>query len=150
MNSQMDAQMDLLCFNLMDFDMKNPIFPFNAAAFILEMSSIATSTDQIPIFDDQYSKRLGTPSHFQNVAFCSDFMRVMNQRLLTTDVKQAVVNFLQISFIPDPTIDLLCSEAFQASPQKTTKALPSTKRSPPKFSNQPQGKSSKNCNEPIR
>ena len=104
----MDAQKDLLCFNLLDFDMKNPVFPLNAAAFIVQMSAIPTPTDQVPAFNDHYTQRIGTPTPFQSITFYSDFTRVVTQRKLDYSVKQSIVDFFGISFIPDLTIDLMC------------------------------------------
>ena len=80
MNTQMDAQMDSLCFDLLDFDMKNPVFPLNAAAFIVQMSAIPTPTDQVPAFNVHYTQRIGTPTPFQSITFYSDFTRVVTQR----------------------------------------------------------------------
>ena len=131
MNSEMDAQMDLLCFDLMDFDMKHPVFPFNAAAFIVEMTAISSPPDHVPVLKNHYAQRIGETNSFQAVTFYSDFTRVMNQREITSDIKQSVVNFFEISFVPDPTIDLLCAEAFQRpSPSITSQPLPSKRAQP--------------------
>ena len=145
MNTQMDAQMDSLCFDLLDFDMKNPVFPLNAAA-------IPTPTDQVPAFNDHYTQCIGTPTPFQSITFYSDFTRVVTQRELDYSVKQSIVDFFGISFIPDPTIDLMCAEAFQqfslpanrAQPQCTTKQGLHSKRSP-----QHKAKRAKNYNDAI-
>ena len=164
MNSEMDAQMDLLCFDLMDFDMKHPVFPFNAAAFIVEMTAISSPPDHVPVLKNHYAQRIGETNSFQAVTFYSDFTRVMNQREITSDMKQSVVNFFEISFVPDSTIDLLCAEAFQrpspsitsqplpskrAQPQCTTKQSLHSKKSPQKLSPQRKAKRSKNYDEPI-
>ena len=144
MNLQMDAQRDLLCFDLFDFDMRHTIFPFNAAVFITEMAAIATPTDHIPVFNGHYTQRVGTPNSFEAVTFYSDFTRLMNERELSTNVKQAILDFFHISFVPDPTIDLLCAEAFQPAAQITP-----AKRAPQKLSSQPKPKRSKSYNNPI-
>ena len=77
-HTQMDAQMDLLCFDLLDFDMKNQVFPLNAAAFIVQMSAIPTPTDQAPVLNDHYAQRIGTPTTFQSITFYSDVTRVVS------------------------------------------------------------------------
>ena len=81
------------------------------------MAYIPTLTDQVPVFNDYYVQCIGTPNSFEAVSFYSDFMRLMNQRELTIDVKQSIIDFFQILFIPDPKIDVLCAEAFQPTPQ---------------------------------
>ena len=77
MNTQ-DAQRDLMCFDLMDFDMKHPVFPHNAAAFIVQVSSISTPQDCIPSFSDMYRAKVGELSDFDKIAFYGDFARLMN------------------------------------------------------------------------
>ena len=39
-NTQMDAQLDLLCFDLMDFTCEHPVFPKNAAYVFMQMCQI--------------------------------------------------------------------------------------------------------------
>ena len=76
----MQSTMDVLCFDLMDFDAKHPIFPPNACKFIIEAASIPTPTDSIPTFDAMYATRVGRPNDFESVLFYSDFTRLMNSR----------------------------------------------------------------------
>ena len=58
-------------FNLDDFDIKHRIFP-NACRVVVQMSSIATPTDQVPVFD-AYGDRVGVLNDFEAVAFYSNF-----------------------------------------------------------------------------
>ena len=152
MNSQ-DAQRDLMCFDLMDFDMKHPVFPQNAAAFIVQASSISTPQDCAPSFSDMYRAKVGELSDFDKIAFYSDFSRLMNARFIDTDIQGVILNFFEITFIPDPAIDLLCAEAFKPSPpakRAKTGQSPNTKL-PPKYvgKQQPKAKRGKNYNHPI-
>ena len=154
MDAQMDAQKDLLCFDLMDFDMKTPVFPDKAATFIITMTGIPTPTDQIPMFNGHYAQRIGTPNSFEAVTFYSDFLRVVNQRELTPAIKQIVIDFFDISFTYDPTIDMLCSEVFQPVTQSgqrsQQKQPPKRKQSPQRKCSPPQkNKRTKNYNDPI-
>ena len=154
----MDAQRDLLCFDLFDFDMKHPVFPKNAAYFIVQMSGVVLRQDYIPSFSDLYLQRMGTPSDFDSVNFYSDFTRIVSGMLLTTDIQDAILKFFEISFIPDPAIDLLCAEAFQptaaiqTSPAlkkvKPTKTADS-KLSPARANRSKKNKREKNYNSPL-
>ena len=69
MDTQMDAQLDLLCFDLFDFDMKHPVFPGNALMFMIQMTCINIPQDHIPVFSDLYNSKVGTPSDFESVDF---------------------------------------------------------------------------------
>ena len=111
----MDAQKDLLCFDLMDFDMKNPVFPDKAATFIVTTTGIPTPTDQIPMFNGHYAQRIGTPNSFEAVTFYSDFLRVVNQRELTPAIKQIVIDFFDISFTYDPRLICYVQKLFNQS-----------------------------------
>ena len=155
----MDAQLDLLCFDLFDFDMKHPVFPGNALMFMIQMTCINIPQDHIPVFSDLYNSKVGTPSDFKSVDFYSDFSRLMGSRIWTTDLQEALIKFFEVSFIPDPTIDLLCAEAFRPSPtiqvtpaSKKNKArkTPDSKPSPPaRASASRKNKREKNYNSPL-
>ena len=88
MNSQMDAQLDLLCFDLMHFDCTHPVFPKNAAYFMIHMSEIDIPQDHIPQFGDIYKSRVSEMNDFQTVEFYADFTRLISSRPITTDVKE--------------------------------------------------------------
>ena len=154
----MDAQRDLICFDLLDFDMKHPVFPKNAAYFIVQMSGLVLRQDYIPSFSDNYLQRMGTPSDFDSVNFYSDFTQIVSGRLLTKDIQDAILKFFEISFIPDPAIDLLCAEAFQPTvaiqPSPALKKVKPTKTADSKLSparaNRPKkNKREKNYNSPL-
>ena len=93
---------------------------------------------------------MGAPSDFESVSFNSDFTQIVNGRLLTTDLQEAILKFFEISFIPDPTIHLLCSEAFHSNsisnqpPSQSVKRHLHTKASP-----QPKAKRAKNYSHPL-
>ena len=134
----MDAQRDLICFDLLDFDMKHPVFPKNAAYFIVQMSGLVLRQDYIPSFSDNYLQRMGTPSEFDSINFYSDFTRIVGGVILTTDIQNAILKFFEISFIPHPAIDLLCAEAFQPTvaiqPSPALKKVKPTKTADSKLS----------------
>ena len=110
--TSMQPAMDFLSFDLIDFDVKHRVFPQNACAFIVNMASILTPKDTIPIFDALYEDDLGTPNDFEAVAFYRDFTRVMNSHLMTPSMQQQVLGYFQITFVTDLAIDLLCAEVF--------------------------------------
>ena len=146
----MDAQRDLICFDLLDFDMKHPVFPKNAAYFIVQMSGLVLRQDYIPSFSDNYLQRMGTPSDFDSVNFYSDFTQIVSGRILTKDIQDAILKFFEISFVPDPAIDLLCAEAFQLNPIANQPPSQSVKRHlHTKASAQPKSKRAKNYNHPL-
>ena len=97
------------------------MFPKNAAYFFMNMSNIDTPQGHIPIFGNVYLKKLCTPSDFESVTFYSDFTRLINACPLTADIQEGILKFFEISFIPDPAVDLLCFEAFQVTTSHATK-----------------------------
>ena len=139
----MDALLDFFCFDLMDFDCKHPVFPKNAVYFFMQRADISIPQDHIPSFSDAYLQRLGVPSDFESVNFYRDFTRLINSRTITADVREGIIKFFEISFLPDPAIDILCFEAFRPSttfkrtqpdqaPSCTVKAFSPMKANSPK------------------
>ena len=82
---------------------------------MIQMTAINVPQDYVPVFNDTYNEKIGTPTDFESVAFYSDFTCIIESRLITTDLQEAFLKFFEVSFIPDPVIDLLCGEAFQSS-----------------------------------
>ena len=72
-------------------------------------------TDTIPAFDVLYCDRLGHVNDFEAVTFYSDFTWLTNSRLMTPFMQQQLIGYFQSSFVTDidPSIDLMCAEAFQ-------------------------------------
>ena len=50
MDTQVDAQRNLLCFDLLDFECKHLVFPRNAAYFMMHMAGTYIPQDHIPSF----------------------------------------------------------------------------------------------------
>ena len=114
------------------------------------MSGVVLPQDHIPSFSDLYLKKIGAPSDFESLSFYSDFILIVNGRLLTTVLQEAILKFFEISFIPDPTMDLLCSEAFQSNPISNQSPSQSVKRQlHTKASPQTKPKRAKNYNHPL-
>ena len=111
--------MDKLSFDLINFDLAHQVFPENSCSFIVHMSGVTVPTDTIPSFDTLYGNRVGTTNDFEAVCFYNDFTRLVNSYVLTPSMQQHIMGYFQIAFIPDPSIDLMCAEAFQQQLKKT-------------------------------
>ena len=114
----------------------------------MTMANINIPQDRIPIFGDVYLQKLGTPSDFESVNFYSDFTRLINAHSLTTDMQEGIMKFFEISFIPDPALDLLCSEAFKPTTPSKRNAS-SAKASPANANSAKKAKRDKNYNAPL-
>ena len=67
---------------------------------------------------------------FDSVTFYAEFTCLTNARPITTDVKEGVIHFFDISFIPDPAIDVVCFKAFPIMSESRAPSTPQ-KQSPP-------------------
>ena len=96
-----------------------------------QMTEINTPHYHTPRFNDLYPSRVVELNDFDSVTLYAEFTCLINARPITTDVKEGVINFFDISFIPDPAIDLMCFKAFL--PIVSESRTPSTpqKQSPP-------------------
>ena len=72
----------------------------------------------------------------------SDFTRFMNNRLMTPSMQQQLMGYFQISFVTDPSIDLICAEAFQPTRGGKNSKTPHSSPTKPK-------KRAKNYNTPV-
>ena len=133
---------DKLSFDLINFDLAHSVFPTNACSFIVHMTGVDIPTDTIPVFDSIYGNQVGATNDFEAVAFYSDFSRLVQGYILNPEMKNHIMGYFQVRFNTDPTIDLMCSEAFQPRSDSTKSKI--LKSSPTKSK-----KRAKKYNTPV-
>ena len=120
----------MLCFDLINFNLKSPVFPKNACQLILEMFLIPTSRDKVATFDVMYNQLQGELNDFESIAFYCDFTGLMESKSITKNVQFGVLDFFKITFINDPIIDLMCAEAFEVGLALKKNAFPRKQNTP--------------------
>ena len=83
---------------------------------MINISSISHPPDTVLTFDALYSDWLGQLNDVEAVNFYSDLTRLINAHIMTPPMHKQLLECFHIVFETDPSIHLICAEAFKPTP----------------------------------